>query len=343
MHRSKMIPTWRVRVEAGLLCPYKEDIKMRIVSLIASSTEIVTALGFEGALVGRSHECDFPASVRRLPPLTSPKFSPDGTSYQIDERVKAILQEGLSVYRVDGERLRELQPDVIVTQVQCEVCAVSRKDVDLALREFVGPRPRIIDLNPNSLADIWADIRKVAEGLGAPERGEALVTRLKERMAQVHPAEAGPRPRVASIEWIDPLMAGGNWMPELIAMAGGQNLFGEAGKHSPFMSWEKLRAEDPDVLVVTPCGFDIPRTLSELPALESREGWGALKAVRAGRVFVADGNQYFNRPGPRVVESLEILADMFRGENRFGHEGTGWVRTNRDRTGTPDLRTGSRS
>jgi iron complex transport system substrate-binding protein len=302
---------------------------MRIVSLIASATEIVCALGFEDRLVGRSHECDYPESIRRLPVLTAPKFDPDGTSYQIDERVKAILQEGLSVYRVDGERLRELEPDVIVTQAQCEVCAVSLREVERAVCSWLRTCPRLVSLTPNSLADVWADVERVAEALGGPERGAELLARLRGRMDAVaaRGRALAERPTVACIEWLDPLMAAGNWMPELVEMAGGVNLFGTAGKHAPGLTREDLCARDPEAIVLLPCGFDIARTRRDLPVLSGRPGWTDLRAVRAGRVFLTDGNQYFNRPGPRLVESLEILAELLHpGAFAFGHEGRGWQR-----------------
>lgn len=301
----------------------------RAVSLIASATEIVCALGFEHLLVGRSHECDHPESVKRLPVCTDPKFVTDGTSYDIDERVKAILQEGLSVYRVDAEQLRTLAPDVIITQDHCEVCAVSLRDVEAAVCEWLGSRPRIVSLHPDRLDDVWADICRVAQALGEPERGRELVSRLQERMRAIaeRARTLGDRPRVACIEWIDPLMASGNWMPELVEMAGGIDLFGEAGRHSPGMTWEALRARNPDVIVVLPCGFDLERTRREMPALTRRRDWGELTAVRAGRVYLADGNQYFNRPGPRLLESLEILAEILHPRVfRFGHERSGWER-----------------
>ncbi len=300
---------------------------MRIVSLIPSSTEIVCALGFEAHLVGRSHECDFPPSVRRLPVCTEPKFTPEGTSYAIDQQVKRILHEALSVYRVYGDRLRQLQPDIIITQTQCEVCAVSLRDVEQVVCDWLDTRAQIVSLEPNTLADVWADMCRVAEALGAPERGMALVRRLRSRMAALaERARALPdRPTVACIEWIDPLMAAGNWMPELVEMAGGSNLFGLAGQHSPWLSWEALRDKDPDVILVTPCGFDIQRSRLEMPTLMRKPGWSDLKAVRSGRVVLADGNQYFNRPGPRLVESLEILAEVLHpGVFHFGHAGTGW-------------------
>jgi iron complex transport system substrate-binding protein len=301
----------------------------RIVSLIASATEIVCALGFEDQLVGRSHECDYPESVRALPACTAPKFNVDGTSYEIDQRVKAIVQEALSVYRVDGEVLRELGPDVIVTQTQCEVCAVSLRDVERAVCAWQRSCPRLVSLHPNALADVWADVEHVAEALGAPDRGAELVGRLRRRMEEVAARARGlaERPTVACVEWLDPLMAAGNWMPELVELAGGVNLFGEAGRHAPWMTWEQLRAADPDVIVLLPCGFDIARTARDLPALAGRPGWEELSAVRTGRVFLTDGNQYFNRPGPRLAESLEILAEVLHpGAFAFGHEGEGWQR-----------------
>jgi iron complex transport system substrate-binding protein len=300
----------------------------RVVSLIASATEIVCALGARDLLVGRSHECDFPPDVTRLPSLTEPKFSVTGTSYDIDARVKAILQEGISVYRVDAEKLEAVRPDIIVTQDHCEVCAVSLKDVEAALCAWSGRRVEIVSLKPDTLADIWEDIAKVARALGRDRQGERLVEQLKARMASIAKqcGATSARPRAAMIEWVDPLMAGGNWMPELVPMAGGENLFGVAGQPSPWLEWDQIVAANPDVILVHPCGFDMTRTLQEMPLLEHRPGWSELKAVQNGRVFVADGNQYFNRPGPRIAESLEILAEVFHPELfPSQYEGKGWM------------------
>jgi iron complex transport system substrate-binding protein len=301
----------------------------RIVSLIASATEIVCSLGFENQLAGRSHECDYPESVKRLPVCTQPKFDPDGTGYEIDQRVKAIVQEGLSVYRVDGEKLRDLEPDVIVTQAHCEVCAVSLREVERAVCAWLRSCPRLVSLTPNALADVWTSIEQVADALQVSERGAELIQQLHGRMRAIaeRARALADRPTVAAIEWIDPLMAVGNWMPELIEMAGGVNLFGVAGAHSPWMTWEQLYKAEPDVILVMPCGFDIDRSRRDLPVLSSRPEWQQLRAVRAGRVFLADGNQYFNRPGPRLVESLEILAEILHPDVfAFGHKGTGWQR-----------------
>ena len=283
----------------------------RVVSLIASATEIVCGLGRGGWLVGRSHECDFPAAVLGLPALTAPKFEVEGTSAEIDARVRAIVRDGLSVYRVDGDALRALEPDVILTQDHCEVCAVSLADVEAAICTWTGRSVDIVSLRPDSLAEAYADMRRVAAALGAPAEGLALVQRIEQRIAAVRARVAGrPRPRVAFIEWVEPLMAGGNWMPELVEAAGGVNLFGTAGKRSDWMQWSELAAADPDAIVVAPCGYDLNRCLQELPLLEAKPGWSALAAVRSGRVYFADGNAYFNRPGPRLADTAELLAEM---------------------------------
>jgi iron complex transport system substrate-binding protein len=308
--------------------------KVRIVSLIASATEIICALGFEEYLVGCSHECDYPPSVARLPVCTRPRFDVSGSSREIDERVKALRRQSLasgalSVYEVFADRLRELKPTHIVTQTQCEVCAVSLKDVERAAAEMIHSGVSIIALQPNSLPDVWEDICRVASGLGATSTGVRLVANLRRRIEKIE-SLARPlksRPALAGIEWIDPLMAFGNWTPELVRTAGGSSLFGVAGQHSPSFGFDDLAAKDPDVILIAPCGFTIDQALQDLPVLQSQPGWGQLQAVRDDRVYVADGNQYFNRPGPRLVETLEILAEVLHPEAfHFGHEGNGWVR-----------------
>jgi iron complex transport system substrate-binding protein len=301
---------------------------VRIVSLIASATEIVCALGLRDRLVGRSHECDFPRDVLGLPALTAPKFKVEGTSAEIDERVRAIVREGLSVYRVDGEALRSLAPDVIVTQDHCEVCAVSLADVEAATCTWTGRPVAIVSLKPDSMADACADIARVAHVLGVPAAGDELIEGMQARLRGVRALTSGQaRPRVAFIEWVEPLMAGGNWMPELVEAAGGRNLFGQAGKHSDWMQWDELRAGDPHVIVVAPCGYGLARCLEELPLLQAKPGWAEMSAVRGGRVCFADGNAFFNRPGPRLADSAELLAEMLHpAVAGTRHEGTAWVR-----------------
>jgi iron complex transport system substrate-binding protein len=303
---------------------------MRVVSLIASATEIVCALGRQDALVGRSHECDFPPSIKSLPVCTSPRFDVEGTSADIDRRVKDVLRDGLSVYHVDADRLRDLRPDVIVTQSHCDVCAVSEKDVSRALASWIDSRPTVVSLAPNTLEDVFDDIRRVGAALGIANDAVGEVTgQLMWRMGRIAERAIAlqGKPTTACVEWIDPLMAAGNWVPTLVRVAGGINLFGEEGKHSPWMTWEELVGRDPDAIVVMPCGFDLQRTRHEMPALTKKPEWPRLKAVREGRVMVTDGNQFFNRPGPRLVESLEILAEVLHPNHfHYGHEGLGWQR-----------------
>ena len=299
----------------------------RIVTLLPSATEIVCALGLGGQLVGRSHECDFPAEVRGLPVCTAPNLNPEANSPEIDLEVKSLLRRAVSIYRLDTETLLRLEPEVVITQTQCEVCAVSLEQVEAALHSWVAGRPRLLSLAPMVLADLWTDIASVAEALGVAGRGRELTQDLEGRVAAIAEAAAGvaPRPRVACIEWIEPLMGAGNWIPELVGMAGGENLYGVAGEHSPWLDWEALRKEDPDVLLLMPCGFGMERTRAELHWLTERPGWQELKAARTGRIYFSDGNHYFNRSGPRLVESLEIMAEIFHPERfNFGHRGTGW-------------------
>lgn len=284
--------------------------------MIASATEIVDALGQIENLVGRSHECDYPEFVKRLPVCTRPRIAVDASSSEIDRAVKESARTSVSIYDVLDDAIERLEPTHIITQIQCDVCAVSLRDVELALARGMKGQPKIVSLQPDSLAHIWDDVRRVAAALGIPERGAASIAELKGRMK---PVSSPPVPRVACIEWMEPLMAAGNWTPELIEMAGGVNLFGEAGKHSPWMTWDELVAADPDVLIIAPCGFDLARTEQEMYWMTGRPGWSELRA----RVYLADGNQYFNRPGPRVVETFEILVEILH-SNRL--HGNGWVR-----------------
>lgn len=284
----------------------------RVASLLPSTTEIVCALGLRDRLVGRSHECDFPAGVESLPVLTAPKLDVTKPSVEIDRDVRTLVQEGLSIYRVDADRLRALAPDVILTQSHCEVCAVTPKDVEAAVSDWLGARPEIVSLAPATLGDVWADLIHVANAFGVLDAGHALAARLANRITDVaeRAMRLRERPRIACIEWIEPLMAAGNWMPELVTLAGGHASFGETGAHSPWITLDALRDADPDVIAVMPCGFDLARTRREMAPLAATPGFGELRAVRDGRVALTDGNAYFNRPGPRLVESLEILAEI---------------------------------
>jgi iron complex transport system substrate-binding protein len=289
---------------------------VKIASLLPSTTEIACALGLQEHLVGRSHECDFPPGVETLPVCTAARMDSSLPSAEIDRQVKDILSQGLSVYEVHADLLKTLQPDIILTQDQCEVCAVSLKDVEAAVCGWLGQPARIVSCSPMRLSDVWEDIHAVASACGVAERGRALVDSLTGRVERIaKTAQAQPnKPRIACIEWLEPLMSAGNWVPELVTLAGGINLFGTAGEHSPWFSWEELLAADPDIIVILACGFSLSRTRSEMSCLTEHPLWQQLRAVQTGQVYLTDGNQYFNRPGPRLVESLEIMAEIFHPE-----------------------------
>ncbi len=300
----------------------------RIISLIASATEIVCALGFEKNLVGKSHECDYPLTIKHIPVCSSSKVQTELSSGEIDDQVRGIVNEGLSVYKVDSDLMNQLSPTLIVTQTQCEVCAVSLKDVELAVSRLVSSAPAIVSLEPMSLEDIWVDIQLVASALGVPDRGVELTANLQNRLRSIHhqTQKIAWKPRIACIEWTDPLMIAANWVPTLVDFAGGQNLFSESGKHSGYYSMDDLISQQPDVIAIMPCGFGIERCLREMEPLTSHLEWKNLSAVKNGRIYVTDGNQYFNRPGPRVVESAEILAECLYPEQfDFGHKWDGWI------------------
>ncbi len=239
------------------------------------------------------------------------------------------MQEALSLYQIETEQLKALRPDIILTQAQCKVCAVSLDEVEQAVGEWLGSKPRIVSFSPQRLSEVWDEMRAISVALNAEETGRALLRSLKNRCVDIieKVCLVTRRPTVACIEWLDPLMAAGNWVPELVDLAGGKNLFGQPGKHSPWMEWEPVVKQNPDIILLMPCGFNIERTRAEMRALTQRPGWSDLKAVKAGKVYILDGNQYFNRPGPRLVESMEILAELFHPALfPTKHHETGWVR-----------------
>lgn len=303
--------------------------QQRIISLLPAATEIVCALGLEGNLVGRSHECDFPESVKNLPICSTAKFISGSDSAKIDAQVKEILSDALSIYQVDKELVESLKPDVVITQAQCEVCAVSLKDVETALSNLLAIESQIISLQPNTLADIFREIGIVATILGAEEQGNQLIEDLEERVDIVkHKLKFFPdKPKVAMIEWLSPMMVAGNWIPELVEIAGGKSVLAENGKHSPFVNWEQIYDENPEIILIAPCGFSIGRTLQEIDLLLNLPGWRDLQAVKNNRVYIADGNAYFNRSGPRIVDSIEILAEIITPKYfAFGYEGEAWIK-----------------
>lgn len=300
---------------------------LRIVSLLPSATEIVAALGLTKALVGRSHECDYPPEVKQLPICTAARVDTAKPSLKIDADIQTILQAALSIYQIKTDVLEKLQPTHIITQDLCDVCAVSFVDVQKAVDQLIGSNPQIISLQPNRLADVWQDIQKVAQILGVDSKPilNQIHSRINFCQQKVKSLPNYKIPTVAAIEWTQPLMIAGNWIPELIQLAGGKCLFNEAGKNSTYLAWEKILTADPDYLIIMPCGFDLQRTQQESQALRENPYWSNLQAVQQKQVFVADGNAYFNRPSHRLVDSLEILAEIIHPELfNFGYQGIAW-------------------
>lgn len=303
--------------------------QQRIVSLLPAATEIICAIGLEDQLVGRSHECDYPESVKTLPVCSEANLPDNLSSLEIDRKVKEILTDALSVYTVNRERIKELQPDVVITQAQCEVCAVSLPEVEQALDNYLEKPARIISLQPPVLDDIFTDIARVASALGVQQQGEQLLEDLQDRLDLIrHKLKfIENKPTVACIEWLDPLMISGNWIPELVEVAGGTPVLSTKGQHSPYIDWVDLQLADPEIIVVMPCGFSIERTLKEIDILLQQPGFADLQAVKNKRLYLADGNHYFNRPGPRIVDSAEILAEIiYPKQFIFGYESSGWIK-----------------
>jgi len=288
---------------------------MRIISLVPNGTEILFALGAGDQVVGVSHECDWPEAARRLPILTGSALAAGMSAAEIDAAVSAQVGSGRSLYTLDEARIAALAPDLIVTQELCPVCAVSTEQVDGAIRPL--PRcPEVLSLDPRTLGDVLADIRKVGEVTGQRAEAEALVGNLEHRLAAVRERAAGHPaseiPRVLALEWIDPPFAGGHWVPEMIAAAGGVDAVARPGDASRRLTWEEIDAADADVVVVMPCGFDEAGAKTQVSLMADRPEWRRLRAVRLGRVYPVDANGCFSRPGPRLVDGIERLAELFR-------------------------------
>jgi iron complex transport system substrate-binding protein len=282
---------------------------MRIVSLLPSATEIICGLGLREQLVGVTHECDFPASVLELPKVTRTLIPHDASSAEIDALVRDRLKTERALYALDMPVLESLQPELIVTQALCDVCAVAESEVRSAACSLPG-NPAVINLEPSSLADIFECIQTVAEMAGCKSKGAEYVASLASRVHQVakRSESISDRPRVMLLEWIDPPFSAGHWSPELVAIAGGREVLGVAGSRSTTTTWEVIRENDPEVLVIACCGFNVARTLEDLPLLRRQPQWSSLTCVRNRRVYIVDGSAYFSRPGPRLVDSLELLA-----------------------------------
>jgi iron complex transport system substrate-binding protein len=282
---------------------------VRIVSLLPAATDMVAALGRLPDLVGRTHECDWPAEVATVPVVTSSEITADWTSREIS---LAAAHRGSALYGLDAELLASLAPDVVLTQDLCAVCAVSFERVSTAVRMLDGTGPRVLSLEPATIAEVLDCLRVVGDALGVS--ASARVAELRDRLAAVRAAVAGrPRPRVAAIEWLDPVWPAGHWVPEQIELAGGTPLLAAAGEHTRPLAWESVVDSQAEVLLLLPCGFPPDQTAAELHLLTDRPGWTDLPAVRDGRVWILDGPAYFNRPGPRVVRGAEVLAHVLHG------------------------------
>ncbi len=280
---------------------------MKIVSLLPAATEIVSSLGLFDQLVGRSHECDFPEDVAALPALTRARVDSSLPSAELDQRVREIVRQRLPLYMLDEARLASLAPDVVVTQATCEVCAIAYDQVKGALKR-TAPFATLVSLQPTRLAEVLENVREVARACNVAERGESLTRSLEQRLDAVAAKAPSRRPRVATVEWLEPLMLAGHWVPDCIERAGGEPVGPKPGLSSPYASWDELRRLAPDAIVVAPCGFDLPRTLRESAPVMER------LFATAERVLFLDGNAYLNRPGPRLVDAVLAISAWLRGE-----------------------------
>ncbi|MEA5514364.1 cobalamin-binding protein [Nodularia sp. UHCC 0506] len=300
---------------------------VRIVSLIPSGTEILAALGLTSEIVGRSHECDYPPEIHNRPVCTQARLNSHDPSRKIHDNVNDLLQSALSIYEIKTDILEKLQPTHIITQDQCDVCAVSLADVEKAVASIIHSSPQIISLKPNLLEDVWQDIERIGHIFGVDsvhllENLEARVTICQRKLQGLSLTEL---PTVACIEWTDPLMTAANWIPELVNLAGGQAQFSVTGQPSTTVPWETLLKSNPDIIIFMPCGFDLNRTRQEAKLFTQRLDWQKLHAAQSGRVYITDGNAFFNRSGPRLADSLEILAEVLHPEIfDYGYKGTAW-------------------
>ena len=290
---------------------------MRIVSLLPSATEIICALGLKDQLVGVSHECDYPTDVIDFPSVTRTLIPHDASSVEIDAQVREQLKNNAALYSLDTMVLETLNPDLIVTQALCDVCAVADSEVQAAACSLPG-NPRVINLEPACLEDVMQCIREVGEAAERSDLAETYVSGLERRVDAValrsSTIDREQRPSTVLLEWIDPPFSAGHWSPELVSIAGGDEAIGVAGKRSTTTSWDEIVQADPEVMIIACCGFDIARTMEDLPILRSYPGWSNLRCVQTKRVHVVDGNAFFNRPGPRLIDSLEILANVLHPE-----------------------------
>jgi iron complex transport system substrate-binding protein len=286
---------------------------MRIVSLLPAATEILYAVGAGDAVVGVTHECDFPPEAAKKPALIRPRVDPSALPAEVDRQVRALVGRGENIYALDTDLLLRLRPDLIVTQDLCDVCAVSADDLATALLRFpAGNRPRVVSFTPHSLDDVWKGIREIAEAADCALEGRALAEWLALQAATVRQAvaEAAPRPRVLCLEWFDPPYAAGHWVPEMVRLAGGVDVLGREGAPSFGIQWQEAVSAQPEIVMLMSCGYDLDRNIHVWRSTKLPPGWHEIPAVRNDRVYAVDANAYFSRPGPRLSEGLELLAAL---------------------------------
>lgn len=306
---------------------------MRIVSLLPAATEWICEFGGADELVGRSHECDYPAYIQDRPVLTAPTYDDEGDSAAIDDAVRAQVQDGLSLYDVDLERLRQLEPDLIVTQDQCDVCAVRPSELESALADWGAGTPSLCSMEPTTLKEVLDEALRLGRRMGRLEEAMETLANLETGLRGLRTALGISRrtnpeslPSVVAIEWLDPVMVAGHWMPDVVQMAGGHPLLVESGERTRSVDWDEVLKADPDVIVCMPCGFTIGETRRDLSYLTERKGWNELTAVREGRVALLDGNAYYNRPGPRLYRAIEVLASVLHPTSSVQPEPADWER-----------------
>jgi len=288
---------------------------MRICSLLPGATEIAFSLGLENQIVGVTHECDFPPEAKQKRVIVRSAIDPRRmTSKEIDAKVAELLQAGKGLYTIDEQAFVAAAPDIILTQGLCDVCALDYNDVVKA-SQLLPHAPKIISLNPHSFTDILEDILRVGAATNCETDAQALVRDLRQRIDRIGHREPDYRPRVVCLEWFEPLYVGGHWVPEMVALAGGYDMLGKKGEPSAKIEWRQVIEARPEVILLMPCGFDLRRTVKESTPLRALPGWNELPAVKSGNVFALNGNAYFSRPGPRLVNGLEILARVIDPES----------------------------
>ena len=302
---------------------------MRILSLLPAATEIVSALGYESKLVGRSHECDFPVDVQSLPVCTKPDEQLKHSSTQhIDRDIKRLISDGLSIYQVDYEILQSLKPDIIITQDHCEVCAVEFSQIEQAVAEALDYQPVVLSLSPQNLDDVRESFVEIASTVGDTIGGMNLSARFTKKMKSITNKcnSTTALNEVFCVEWMDPLLATGNWLPELVGAVNAKPTFGTTGKHAEPIAWSDVLVANPAKIIIMPCGFTIDQTLADIDIMTGKDGWATLDAIKNNQVFIADGHHYFNRPGPRLLDSTKILAEILYPDDfkaKLKHKG--WV------------------